>query len=226
VLSYSRLALSVALLPFLVVTALADITVWNNGALNGDSGYCDSQNPCGGYTAPSWVADNFTLKSPAVISGFTYYDFVCSSCGSISDYNGTDWLFSVGDPHSATPIASGFSLGAATPAPFPFNSFLDTGVLVTVTGLNVPLAAGTYWLSIETQEANNDVWSRGTSSGTALPGYEFYYAGGLEIPLPSSGFPPNTAFTVESAPEPALYPLLGVGIAGLLLLRRRIFRLS
>jgi hypothetical protein len=182
-------------------TAKADV-VWSNGNTTGDGGNCDfTGNPCPGGDTGWTIFDNFDLSNDDTVSGFSYVsDF---SVGSAADYLSTNWSIWAEDPlgfwtlyFNEGPMDSGNTVAALTT-----NDLSPTTYTFTVTGLSLNLSAGTtYWLGYENVLApdgavTNDV----LTDGTALAGYEeesddkqyqFTYTTG------------NTAFTIETNPEP------------------------
>ena len=85
----------------IAVTADAGI-LWDNGSFTGNTSLCDTENVACGEGGWS-IADNFTLTTPAVITGFTIYDVVSSGAG-ISDYFGSKWAIYGGDPFTSAPL--------------------------------------------------------------------------------------------------------------------------
>src|SRR5579864_1468330 len=138
---------SIVAVGFLLLGAAAnaDPVLWNNGAAIVNSFHCDLNYAA--CSATGWtIGDDFTLISDANVTGFTYNDVIVA--GSPTDYTGTAWNLWGGDPFAGGALlASGLDVGTVS-------SGLDGMELVTVSGLNAFLSAGTYWLGIETQEAN------------------------------------------------------------------------
>ncbi|HYL34338.1 MAG TPA: PEP-CTERM sorting domain-containing protein [Bryobacteraceae bacterium] len=197
----------------------ADPVLWNNGAPTLNSFACDTNNSC---VIPGWtVGDDFTLSSGATITGFTYNDFFTGG-SSASDYTGTAWNIWNGNPFSGgTVVASGSTTGATSAG-------LAGTELISITGLNVLLSPGTYWLGIETQEANGAIWSRALSSDTG--DYKQWSGptndGGSGLGQDRFNLLGETAFTVEgngtsAVPEPSNVVLVGLGMAGMLVRRLR-----
>jgi hypothetical protein len=179
-------------------TAQADVA-WNNGAVTGVGSNCDfTGNACPGGDTGWTIFDNFDLSNNDTVVGFTYVsDF---SVGSASDYLSTNWsLWSVDPlgPFSVLgPVATGNLVATLTT-----DDLSVTTYTFTIAGLSVNLPAGVYWLGYENVLAGDGAVTLDVkSNGTALPGYEqqsddkdyqFTYDSG------------NTAFTIETNPEPA-----------------------
>jgi hypothetical protein len=191
---------------------------WNNGNAIGPGSNCDlTGNPCGGVNG--WtIFDNFEVSNGLypddTLTGFTYdSDF---AAGSAADYQSTNWsLWSV-DPlgyftlvDNLGPMVSGNTVAALTTS-----DLNATTYTFTVTGLSINLTAGaTYWLGYENVLAPDGAITEDVmTDGTALAGYEqesddqnyqfTYYSG-------------NTAFTVETTPEPGSLWLVSLAAAAL-----------
>jgi hypothetical protein len=192
---------SYGLLPAIVVVMLsmgsihAGTILWNNGPVTGDSRWCDSTPTlCGG--TGGWTGyDDFTVGA-STITGFTYNDFIDDNGQTGDTYLGTNWSVWSSDPStSAGPIASGTSLAVLTAGSL-------GSTLFTVTGLNVNLSGGLYWLGIQNIADSQTLTDRGESSGNGLPGFETGDEGGIFNFLTG-----DTAFTIDgnsiASPEPA-----------------------
>jgi hypothetical protein len=191
-------------------------TVWDNGGPGSAAGFCSSNTfTCG---SAGWnIYDDFQLSLGTQVTGFTY-DSNFSSFGSVSDYVSTKWSIWSADPRStfgAGPLASGTAVGV--------NSVDGSGfTLTTVTGLNVALGAGTYWLGLSNNVDNNQITTYVLSGGSKL---------GAASQSDNAGNFFNAriddaSFTIQGSagvPEPATWALMigGFGLAGAALRRRR-----
>lgn len=189
----------------MVPAAQASTVLYTNGPATSDTFRCDSNNSnCGsvGWT----VLDQFSLSHSAVMTGFSYQDFLVS--GSFSDYTSTNWTLYVANPFG-TPIDSGTNIFTMSSGDIGAENFSFSGV-------SIPLSAGvTYWLGFQNNFLDDDLTTRaGASAGYGTFAqydnghvYEFYLPG-------------DTAFTVEgttTAPEAATITLLGVMLLGVVL---------
>jgi hypothetical protein len=197
--------------------------VWSNGAVESTSPrFCDSSPlECGGNVNTDngfEIYDNFTLASDTIVSGFTYNDGFRST--PTTDYTSTEWTLWSSDPATAGgPIDSGDAVAVLSSG--------DLGsTLFTVTGLDVDLSAGTYWLGTQNELSDpGDITDRFYADGDGLPGFEQSTTGistrfGSIQPTAESG---DTAFTIQgSTPEPATGLLIVVPMAlvGLWRIRR------
>ena len=176
---------------------------------------------CGG-TAVWFVYDNF-LVGPAVVTGFTFNDYLDDNGQTGQNYLGTYWGIWASDPATgSSPIASGTSVAVLTAG--------DSGsTLFTMTGLNISLSGGEYWLGTGNAVGSNTLTDRAYTDGTVLPYWEQGSMGAVPYSLPSPGsygydngeF--NTAFTVEGllTPEPGTILYVLLVLAAIYLLRSR-----
>lgn len=208
-------AVAVAVLALGATSGARASVLWNNGGPVVNSGFCSSNAPTcqsNGWT----IYDDFKLTGASTVTGFTY-DSDFNDFGSSNDYTGTNWSIWSSDPRtswSSGPLLSGTSVGV--------NSADSAGyTLTTVTGLNLHLAPGTYWIGLQNNVDNGQVTGYVTSGASML---------GPASQSDNSGtfFNPNTpdaSFTIEgmaSIPEPATWALMLFGVAGVgAALRRR-----
>ena len=217
-LGYSRASAAAAVLSFALVgfgSAAQAGTLWDNNGPSGGANLCSSNaNTCGsnGWT----IYDDFQLTAASTVTGFTY-DSDFTSFGSVSDYVSTNWSIWSADPVSnfaAGPLVSGTSTGLNSVDAVNFT-------LTTITGLNVNLGAGIYWLGIQNNVDNGQITAY-ISSGTARLGRSSQSDNSGTFFNASNS---DASFTVQgngAVPEPATWAMMLVGFGGLgAVLRRR-----
>ncbi|RVU03853.1 PEP-CTERM sorting domain-containing protein [Novosphingobium umbonatum] len=198
------IAIAAAATLFGANAAQAATTLWDNGGPAAASNWCSSSGySCGGL---GWnIYDDFSLTAASTISGFTYNSYYYSG-----SYNSTNWSIWASNPvtsFAAGPLFSGNSIGTNT----------ATGsrtALTTVTGLNISLASGTYWLGIQ-NNANGGLTSYITSGQTLLNRASQSTNSGIFY-NPSIS---DAAFTIQGSltsavaavPEPATWALMILG---------------
>lgn len=189
--------------------------LFDNGAASGASNPARCDSKCGGSAPQFIIYDDFALSSASNVAGFTYnsYDYE----GSLAtDYTGTIWsIWNENPALGGTPVFSGTTVGVVS-------SGVDGSLLVTVTGLDIDLAPGTYWLGTSNNEddPSGDITiyalaSNGFSDAEQSTTADAFSATGL----------PDAAFTIEgsasaTAPEPTSFTLFGSAIIGLGAVRR------
>jgi len=209
-----RLASLTLLASVLIAAPAMASTLYSNGPINGT---VDAWNICcSQYT----VADSFTLGGSSVITGFDGGFWLGPGDSPVA----TDWIIASGNPDflGGTVVASGsgnFSNSLYCTA-CGLSSFYDI-YTSTISGLNVSLGAGTYYLELLNGTTvlggnSNLYWDENSGPSTA---YEYpYYTTGIN----------SQAFNIygttgTTTPEPGTLMLLGSGVAGLAgMLRRKI----
>ena len=186
-------------------------TLYSNGAINGNY---DAWTINFGYI----VSDNFTLSGASTVTGF---DFGTWSYPGDTP-TAVDW--------SITSQENGGNVyGSGTGASLA-NTVISTngyGYQInkdTVSGLNLSLGAGTYWLNLQnatTSQGNPLYWDE--NDGTSLASENTIGSIGSEAFDICGGSGCGTT-TTTTTPEPSSIMLLGSGILGLAgVLRRKLF---
>src|SRR6266576_6770975 len=101
-----RVSVALSLWLATVSAAAADPVLFSNGARAGNSFLCDSgPRVCSGNGF--WtIYDDFSLTSPATVTGFSFSDVLVQ--GSLSNYSHTGWSIWSSDPlQTGAPMFSG-----------------------------------------------------------------------------------------------------------------------
>jgi hypothetical protein len=143
--------------------AHAETVLYSNGNVVGDGAYGNYVASSGANSAgisADMIFDRFTLGAASIVTKFSYgsdfglWNTVTNRLDSSSDYVGTNWEIWSVDPSTAgpgaKPVAEGtaYKNGAAG-----LTNVMVSGVTLyttaTVTGLNLNLGAGHYWLGMQ-----------------------------------------------------------------------------
>lgn len=206
-----RFASVLLILLIAAIPALAD-DVYDNGPINGNIGALSFTGAYG------WeMANSFVLGSQTTITGFSVGAWVLPGDQPV----GVSWQILSGGPDwtGGTVLASGNATFS--------NAYWGTGFdgsydiyTATVTGLNIPLSGGTYWLELTngttTVEGNPVYWDENDGASQARQANYGVDQG----PVGSEAFTINGT-TGGTTPEPGTLILFGTGVVGLAGLMRR-----
>ena len=193
-----------------VIPAVAQDTLYDNGKVNGTT---DAWTINFGYI----VSDTFNLSSAATVKDFHFWVWEFPGDKALSvDWSITSQEFGGTTYGSGTAAVSDVFISA--------NQYGYNVDRLDVSGLNVALGAGTYWLNLQnavTQGGNPLYWDENSGPSQAsesalgtIPSEAFYITG-------SSG---SSTTTSGQTPEPTSIMLFGSGILGLAgILRRKLF---
>src|SRR5208337_216507 len=202
------------------IPTLAQQDLYDNGPINGTT---DAWTINFGFE----LADSFTLLNNSTVGGFMF---------GVWEYPG-DTLTSVGweidsEPLGGSDYGSGTASGKALTDHFiSVNQYGYDIDKITVTGLNVGLSGGTYWLNLQNAmvpsgdpvywDENSGIGCKGDDGmggGCPSTGKENY-----EGTIPAESFDINGTGG-GTTPEPSSFVLFGSGILGLAgVLRRKLF---
>jgi len=196
--------LCLAMLPAL---AWAQFPVYDNGPINGTT---DAWTINFGYI----VSDTFTTTGYFGVSGFSFgvWEFPGDTMSSV------DWSVTSGE-NSGTIFGSGTVSGANLTDRFISSNQYGYNIdVITVSGLNVTLNSGTYWLNLQNASVPSGdpvYWDENSGSG----------CGGSGCPSSASesalGTIPSEAFTVaQQFPEPSIILMFGSSALCLVGMRR------
>ena len=201
--------LSLLCLALAVIPASAQI-LYSNGPINGTT---DAWTINFGYV----VSDSFNLSSASTVGGFDFgvWEFPGDVLSSV------DWSITASE-NGGTSYGSGTASGAnLADAYISSNQYGYNVDKITVSGLNVALGSGTYWLNLQNAtvpsgdpvywDENSGPSSASENSVGSIPSEAFDITG-------------TTGSNTSPTPEPSSIMLLGSGILGLAgVLRRKLF---
>jgi hypothetical protein len=209
--NYKAVYFTAFALAFGVISAHAQVV---NQAWDGTGTAYASQNDTSGtYNNFATTYDDFTLSSDTTLVGASWVGLYFSPAtqAPISSFSIAFYQDNAGTPGSEIAVGS-------------FNSFNETS-LGTSTGFPVfsysvaflpyTLSAGQYFFSVVANMPFPPEWGWATSTTGDNGAYQNFFGTGSPIYT-------NNAFSLQQAvPEPSSFALLGVGVLGLGLLKRR-----
>jgi PEP-CTERM motif len=205
------------LLTMLAVASASAQVLYENGPLNGTT---DAWGVNHGY----FIDDTFTLTGNSTVEGIDFYTWESPGDSLTS----VDWSITSNPGYGMT-YGSGTASGKnLTDSFISVNQYGYDIDKVTISGLNVPLAAGRYWLNLlnATVPSGNFVYWDENS------GVDCHSAGcpslatedGNEGSIPSESFDVVGTSGGGTTPEPSSFLLFGSGVLGLAgILRHKLF---
>ena len=206
------------MLKYAIVAGLMTLSIatTSQAALIFDNGPADGLKPTWNIDSPTWTAfDDFTLGSNTVVTGFDYNAWEFSD----SPYISTIWQITAGSANSGGAVlASGTTVATRTPNGLVTPSNPSNGFLHTIGGLALNLAPGTYTLGISNDSAGTRLAiASGPGTGQTL-GSGLYQNSTLRTG-------DHMSFRIygntNTIPEPTSVALMGMGVAGICVMRRR-----
>ena len=208
-------SLIILLLTLAGVAASAQM-LYDNGPINGAT---DAWTINFGFL----VSDSFVLSNGSQVTGFAFgvWEFAGDTLTSV------DWSIN-SEENAGTLYGSGTASGASLSDQFiSVNRYGYNIDKITVSGLNVALNAGTYWLTLQNATVPSGFpvyWDENSGVGCQSQGCPSLASEGALGTLPSESFTINGNGSSGSTPEPGSLALVASGILGVAgRLRRKLF---
>ena len=210
---------SLTILCLLLAVPAAAQVLYDNGPINGN---IDAWTINFGYI----VSDSFTIANNSTMSGFAFGTRDLPGDQLIA----VDWSVTSGE-NSGTVYGSGTASGSMLTDKYVSTNMFGYEIhLITVTGLDVNLSGGTYWLSLQNAKVPSGdpvFWEENSGVGC---GGDNGKGGGCPSQASESavGTIPSEAFTINgggtgTTPEPGSFLLFASGVLGVAgVLRRKL----